>query len=458
VKSDFDIDAENSDVAHRWCEMKGPGWFVGDQLGKGGTAPVFEISSPDGPRALKIYDVDFSTGEKGEIEYKRIELQVALCGHDCASLVQVYDGGRFEDRLYLLMARAPGTELEKRLEDVPRHKIRHIVDQIARAALFLKSKGLCHRDIKSANVFISDDFDHATLLDISVIREIHDLLGMGTDHDGQLPVLATARYAPPEYLFRLLELGPTLWHALNVYQLGALLHDLIMKEPLFQKEYLQSTTNRYRFAWIVATVNPRISAADVDQDLVFTALRSLDKDWERRSHIRLEDFLADSVIQQAHAFRFLGLTREREAVGQENDIATRLQRVREISSSLEEAILGYLTKNSVAAKHAVLPGENDTSKVVIFDWNAETGELEPASRSIRFQVSLQLVLETGGYSFMMSAKLSTLVNGVEREVRLELPSLREELGVESALATHAESALAKLAIEITQADHAMPEM
>src|SRR5690348_14844169 len=112
------------------------------------------------------------------------------------------------------MSRAPGKELETRLSVVPRNRIRHIVDQIARAVLFLRQYDLCHRDIKSANIFVSDDFESVTLLDLSVLRDIHDPLGIGTDHDGQLPVVATARYSPPEYLFRLLDPGPKLWHAL----------------------------------------------------------------------------------------------------------------------------------------------------------------------------------------------------------------------------------------------------
>src|SRR5882724_5773508 len=117
---------ESLQIAQRWCESKGREWSVCASLGKGGTAPVFEVASPDGLRALKIYDARFSSGEKGEIEYKRIEQQLALKGHDCPYLVQIYDGGRVEERLFLLMERAPGTELEKRLKDIPRGKIRQI--------------------------------------------------------------------------------------------------------------------------------------------------------------------------------------------------------------------------------------------------------------------------------------------------------------------------------------------
>ena len=294
-------------IAERWSASKGTGWTVRAVSGAGKTATVFIIDTPDGERALKLYEPSFSQGGEGEIQRTRIDQQLQLKDHNCTSLVSVFDGGVFEDRLFLLMSSAPGQELEKRLNAIPRDSIRGIVDQIARAVIFLRGKDLCHRDIKSANIFISNDFTHAMLLDVSVTRNIHDPVGIGTDHDNQLPIVATARYSPPEYLFRLLDSGPELWHALDVYQLGALLHDLIMREPLFQAEYLSSSENRYRFAWIVATVDPEVHARDVDQDLVFLARRALDKNWSRRSGLRLADFLADADTRRSHSLQLLGL-------------------------------------------------------------------------------------------------------------------------------------------------------
>lgn len=459
MNNDTEIDTANLRVAHRWCEQRGQGWSVseGDPLGKGATASVYEIVSPDGLRSLKICSAKFSTGPQREVGQKRIEQQVALGVHNCPSLVQVYEGGEFEDRLYLLMTRAPGKELEKCLRDIPRNRIRQIVDQVARAVLFLNSKGQCHRDIKAANVFVSDDYSQAMLLDISVLRDIHDPLGVGTDHDGQLPVVATTRYTPPEYLFRLEEPGPELWHALNIYQLGALLHDLIMKEPLFEAEHLKSAENRYRLAWAVATTIPNTTADDVDKDLVFTAQRALDKDWKRRSSLRVEDFLADPNVLQLQALKFLGLSTERETIGQNDLVTARFQRILDISRRLKEDVRQYLSKNSVTAIHEVTAGANDISKVLTFRWDAAPGEAETYSQRIEFQLGLQLLLRNGGYCFVLSASLSTQVGEGERRVAMEIPELPDELGIESALASQAESAFEKLAVEIIRADTAVME-
>ena len=75
-------EAPASEVAARFCGARS-GWVLGKQLGAGGTAPVLEVNTPDGSLALKINDTECSSGERGEIEEKRIEKQVALKGHTC---------------------------------------------------------------------------------------------------------------------------------------------------------------------------------------------------------------------------------------------------------------------------------------------------------------------------------------------------------------------------------------
>ncbi|MYH28341.1 MAG: protein kinase [Acidobacteria bacterium] len=441
------------DIAKDWCRQKGAGWSLGGQLGSGGTAPVFEVTSPDGPRALKIYDQKFSTGELGEIEEARIEQQLNLRGHHCQSLVQVYEGGRIQGRLYLLMSRAPGTELQKRLRDVPRDRIRSIVHQVAEACIFLKQRGLCHRDVKAANIFVSEDFANSTLLDISVIRNVHDPIGVGTDREGQLPVLATARYSPPEYLFRLVEPSERVWQALTVYQLGALLHDLIVRTPLFQQEYEQSATNRYRFAWVVATKIPTVRAADVGKDLLFLASRALDKDWERRSMLQVEDFLDGSMQRRTHALQMLGIGRGgRARPAQDVTPHAHLDRV---ATRLEERLVGYFKDGGVTTKHEMLPGPHgDTSRFLQMTWETSaTGE--PVT--VEFQLTLQLVVGQQGVCFCGAAKLTrTTASGRIQQVELMLPDTPDSDEGQAALADHATEAFEGLAGRVSDARVIVP--
>ena len=446
---------ETEQVARDWCTSKGAGWSFVRILGRGGTAPVYEIESPEGLRALKIYDVAFSSGKVGETELRRVTEQVALGNHGCASLVRVYDGGTFEERLFLLMSRAPGEELEKVLDKVPRGQIRTIVDQIARSVVFLRTRGICHRDIKSANIFISDDFSRATLLDVSVIRNIKDPLGVGTDHGHDKPVLATARYSPPEYLFRLMEPGPEMWHALDIYQLGALLHDLIMRTPLFQNEYEICATNKYRFAWTVATVLPLVSADDVDQDLVYLARMALDKSWQYRTKLCIEDFLSDSVATQSQALQVLGLDRRSSGIQPSQDYSRTITRLREIGESLRHSVRGKLRERGVTAEHDFVNSTDDAAKYLLFKWNVQPPDNSAGLIKIEFLIVLKI--DYSGPSVRirgtatLTAKISESINNTESQ---DLPLEVDEPGVENRLTASTLSALGMLAVRVLQVKQA----
>ncbi len=140
----------------------------------------------------------------------------------------------------MLMERVSGKMLTDVLQLVPTSAFMRIVEQVARAAKFLEDKGLTHRDIKSDNIMVDDAFERATLVDVGVVRLLEDVVGSGTDDDGQLPFVATARYSSPEYMFRLMPPGPELWRALNFYQMGGLIHDLVAGEPLFEQVVRQA--------------------------------------------------------------------------------------------------------------------------------------------------------------------------------------------------------------------------
>lgn len=368
-------DSEALAYVGRWCNACGEAWKVETMLGRGGTAPVFLVRGPDGPLAFKLLDQKFSEGDLGRQTERRIARQVELGNHGCRSLITCHNGGRFEDRLFLLMDCAEGQELEKCLADVPRAKIRTILTQVAQAAIFLRKKNLTHRDIKSANIFVSDDFDRATVLDLSVLREINDPIGIGTDHDNQLPVVATSRYTPPEYLFRLQAPGPDLWHGVDVYQLGGLLHDLIMRQPMFSAEYASSSENRYRFAWIVATVNPVVQAEDVDPDLVLLARRALDKNWDRRRLLRLEDFLVDTH-EQSISLAAIGIS---PASRPTSELTAKPQpsTAQKLSRSIEDSVSAYLNGKGLTATHHAQVDGGDLEWKITWTWemaNTDTAQ------------------------------------------------------------------------------------
>ena len=281
------------DLAERHAIKKN--WKLERVLGSGGSAAVFAIADGQVRSALKVYDPAFLNEENGPAERHRLRLQESLVGHRCNSLVQIESIEFDLDTCFMCMEYLPWIELSTCLTDVPRANIGPLVLQLVDAVRFLEKAGLVHRDIKPHNVMISPDFSKLKLIDLGVIREIAgaDDRVDGTDHGHRRPFVATAHYSSPEYLFRLREPSSDLWRGLSFYQIGAVIHDLIVGHPLFADEI--KTGNRYAVAMAVLSKTPFIPN-DPEVSLTLRRLASycLTKDLDLRLQlVNWEDFQPD---------------------------------------------------------------------------------------------------------------------------------------------------------------------
>jgi hypothetical protein len=113
-------------------------------------------------------------------------------------------------------------------------------------------------------------------LDLGVLRPVG--IAELTDDETQRHFLGTLRYSPPEYLLREERDDLEGWRAVTFYQLGAVLHDLLMQRRLFG-DIIEP------YARLVQAVErdiPEVRAADVPADLVFLARNCLLKDVKLR--------------------------------------------------------------------------------------------------------------------------------------------------------------------------------
>jgi serine/threonine protein kinase len=148
-----------------------------------------------------------------------------------------------ENTWYLLMELCSWPNLQKCLASIRDDQVEELLRQLLDGVQFLQGKGLVHRDIKPANIVVDPTFSHLKLLDLGVLRRIEHTEGNGTDQAETRRFVATAQYSSPEYLTRDELPGAAGFEALNIYQVGAVLHDLIMKTPIFREE--AETQNRY---------------------------------------------------------------------------------------------------------------------------------------------------------------------------------------------------------------------
>jgi serine/threonine protein kinase len=288
-------------IAERLCASVS--WGKPEYIDHGNSAAVYRVvHNTYGPTALKIYDPDFFKGDNATIEENRVALQQELRGHGHPNLIEIIDAGKIESdgTWYLLMEFCPWRSLEKRLADVPNNCVSALITKLAEAVQFLDERGLIHRDIKPANIAVSNDFRELKLLDLGVLRKIEPEIGSGTDGDEKRRFIATAQYSPPEYLIRNELPGREGFNAINVYQVGAVLHDLIMKEPIFSED--AETNNKFILFQAVKNKKPRVFNLEIPARLISICRNSLEKDPSRRiSSVGITDFL--TTVDDTEAVR-----------------------------------------------------------------------------------------------------------------------------------------------------------
>lgn len=276
-------------------------------LSAGGSAAVFRVEGESGVRAFKAFFPALLSGAGGAAERRRLDVQKRLIGHSCPALVQTFRIEEAEGTAFTEMEFVPWPQLTGQLAALPDSAIVPLILQLVNAVKFLETQNIVHRDIKPENIHVSDDFTNLKLLDLGVAREFElpdSEDAAVTDHGNSRLFLATAQYSSPEYLFRLDAPTKRLWSGLNFYQLGAVLHDLIAKRPLFDEE--MKLGNRWLVARAVLTKTPSFTDPDSNRLLQLKALsaRCLVKDLNTRLQlVGWDDFILEGSTEPLTALR-----------------------------------------------------------------------------------------------------------------------------------------------------------
>lgn len=276
-------------------------------LDAGGSAAVFRVTRGDCVQAVKVFDPALFQGPRAADNRRRLSVQHLLINHKCKSLIQTYQVKEAMGTAFIEMEYVDWPQLAKCLSQVPDEAVAPLIGQLVDAVTYLESRNIVHRDIKPENIHVSPDFQQLKLLDLGVAREFdspEESDAALTDDGKRRPFLATAQYSSPEYLFRLDEPTQKLWRGLNIYQVGAVLHDLVKKEAIFQYEI--SLGNRWLIARAVLTKQPSFSDADSDRlsCAKTLSLRCLTKDIDTRlALVSWEDFRFGETLDPIAALR-----------------------------------------------------------------------------------------------------------------------------------------------------------
>lgn len=253
-------------------------WTVVEFINHGKSAAVFRATDGSKNVALKIFDDELIEKYGDHTQLARIERELTLIGKHHDNMVSIIDGGfdNITNNHFIVMDFLDGKNIKDSLKDVPAKNIPSLIAQLASAAKFLEDNDLVHRDIKPENIILLNDYAKLVLLDFGVLRPIGKP-GL-TDDDGIQPFVGTLQYSSPEFLLRQEVDDVDGWRALTYYQIGGVMHDLIMGRELFAEFSVPYS----RLVNAVQHEIPLIQNSGVDSSMIDLARCCLLKDPQKR--------------------------------------------------------------------------------------------------------------------------------------------------------------------------------
>jgi len=364
------------------------------ELARGAMGIVYRAFDPELKRtvALKVMLQGEETGEEQKSRFQREALLAARLHHP--NIVQVYDVGEAEGRLFYTMQFIEGSSLQHILDSMGRIPLRvavMLVRDAARALHYAHENHVLHRDIKPANLLITSVGARPgkakkgktagdTTLQIKGVRTseyrvlVSDFgiakdISAGTILTQDGTVLGTPAYMSPEQAGgRQERIGP----ASDVYSLGALLYQLLSGQtPFTEPDPVKCLVD------ILQKDPPPLGrvAPDVHPDLEIVVGKAMEKDPRRRYPTAdgfaedLDRFLAGDPI---HARRRTWMYRTWRFLAQRRRLAA--------------TVAALLLVGLVAALHsAVLPWVEVRRLALRVAAEQETRALESRRRLARAQ-------------------------------------------------------------------------
>ncbi len=202
--------------------------------GRGGMGVIYRATDVHlgRPVAVKLIAADHAADEGFRVRFERESRLTASIDHP--NVIPVYAAGEEEGVLYLVMRYVAGTDLRSLLRREGRlapERAADIVAQVAAGLDAAHAAGLVHRDVKPANVLISDG-GHVYLSDFGITRAVDAETRITDSNDW----VGSVDFMSPEQLQ-----GVDVDARSDVYALGCVLHTALTGTPPFRRATAAAT-------------------------------------------------------------------------------------------------------------------------------------------------------------------------------------------------------------------------
>ena len=254
---------------------------VGNLIGRGGMADVYEgVDTRLGRTvAIKLLKADLANDPNFEARFRQEAQASARMAHP--TIVRVYDAG--EDvtvdsngntnrHPFIVMEYVNGKLLRDLLHE-RRLSLQEVIDfetGVLTALEFSHRAGIVHRDIKSANVMITET-GQVKVMDFGIARAVSENSATVAHTSG---IVGTAQYFSPEQAK-----GESVDARTDLYSAGVLLYEMLAGRPPFKGESAVSVAYQHVSE---AVVPPSQYDSSVSPELDAVVIRALAKDRSER--------------------------------------------------------------------------------------------------------------------------------------------------------------------------------
>ena len=209
------------------------GYRILRRLGAGAMGEVYLAQHPRLPRqdALKVLAPDVSADADYRARFAREADLASTLWHP--NIVGVHDRGEQDGQLWITMDFVDGIDAARLLADrypagMPIEEVARIVTAVASALDYAHRQGMLHRDVKPANIMLTqldDEGEQRILLtDFGIARNVNDISGLTKTN----MTVGTVAYCAPEQL-----LGEDVDGRADQYSLAATAYHLLTGSQLF---------------------------------------------------------------------------------------------------------------------------------------------------------------------------------------------------------------------------------
>jgi eukaryotic-like serine/threonine-protein kinase len=263
-------------------------YHLEERLAAGGAATVWRAYDEQLDRsvAIKILHPHLVGDEDTVRRFERESRNAARLHHPNA--IQIYDSGRLNDVVYLVMEFVDGPTLKEVLDEHGAlgdwRAVAAIGEQIAAALSEAHAQGLIHRDIKPANILFTSE-GMVKVVDFGIAKA---LTGATIDLTVEGTTVGTATYIAPEQYT-----GTDVDARADIYAMGMVLYECLTGRPAYSGDTPTATAAARLTREILP---PRQVRADIDRRLEDVIVRCTRRDPDERF---------GDVATVAHALRRL---------------------------------------------------------------------------------------------------------------------------------------------------------